>query len=277
MFSINRLLTGQKPVRWVVGLSAGSQSVVLRVPGRKQSLLTRLSLPENTCLPTLSEFVLPVAGDEAKSLQPDALGVVLSNRYCRYLVVPWSDALLAADGGVAYFRRAFVDVYGEVARAWVIIGQDAGYGRSRLVCAIEASYLQGIRDTCRQRGLRLAFLRPYLDVALDRFRPQIKTDTGVFAVVEEGVVTIACWAGGVIVEVDVEACDGNWPEVLAAWCARNELAGPAAGEVHVLFPAALAPGLDHVVLPAWRLLDWPQDLAGCVAEHPALALPACAL
>lgn len=280
MFSIDRLLTRQKPVQWVVGLHSGGQSGILRKPGRKLEYVysTQSFAVGEASSPALSGFVVPGSEQDAGSPQPHALGVVISNRCCRYLAIPWSDDLLAADRGKAYLQRAFVEVYGERAHGWDVVCQDVGYGRQRLACAIDAELLQRIRNACADNELTLAFVRPYLDVALDCFREQMTAGNGALAVVEDGVVTIGCWADGAIVEVDIEACDGDWCEAVAAWQARNDLIGGEATDVFVVCPPQWSCSFDgEEAISDWHLLKWPEEIRACVAEHPSLALAACAL
>jgi hypothetical protein len=278
VFSISRLLIRQKPVQWVVGLHSAGQSSILLKPGSKPEYLTRLSSVEDASFSALAAFVMPASDEDVGSSQPTAIGVVISNRFCRYLVVPWSESLLAADAGKAYLQSAFVEVYGEGAREWDVVCQDVGYGRPRLACAIEAELLRRVRSACADRELRLAFVRPYFDVALDHFRGQMTTGHGALAVVEDDVVSIGSWVDGAIVEIDVEPCVGDWRGAVSAWQARNDLIGGETTEIFVAHPPAWLFPLDgEDAASDWRFLVWPEAIGALIAEHPSLALAACAL
>lgn len=276
--SINRLLNRVAKERWIIGLQATSQTSICRFPERNGGLVTRRASSHGEGASGLADFLIPTDDGGASKNPPDRVGVVISNGFCRYLSIPWSDVLVASDGGIAYLQRAFAEDYGEVARTWEIVCQDAGYGQPRVACAVEKSLLQDIRSACVQKKLNLAFCKPYFDVALSCFRSQITAERGAFAVVEEDVLTIGSWAAGAIVEVDVEPCESDWPDVLAAWCARSALIDSRSTEVLVVCPPEWLGALDDEVgKRGWRVLDWPEGLMACVAENPAFALPVCAL
>lgn len=278
MVSINDLLRRVDKERWAIGLHAASQASILRLPGRNAGLVKRCVSGQGESASELADFLIPTDDAGTNKKPPDRVGVVISNGFCRYLSIPWSDVLVESDGGIAYLQRAFAENYGEVARTWEIVCQDAGYGRPRVACAIEKSLLQDIRSACVQKRLNLAFCKPYFDVALSCFRSQITAERGAFAVVEEDVLTIGSWAAGAIVEVDVEPCESDWPDVLAAWCARSALIDSRSTEVLVVCPPEWLGALDDEVgKRGWRVLDWPEGLMACVAENPAFALPVCAL
>ncbi len=211
---------------------------------------------------------------EEKPESASRSGAVLSNQACRFLALPWSDALLDRAEATEYSARAFRNAYGERAGEWTIAVQDEGYGRPRLACAVERRAMTELEQTCAARGSRLVFVRPYFSVAFDRFRDRCAADEGVMAVVEPGVLAIGRWQGGAIVDVDVEPCGPNWPAALSAWLVRHALMEECPGEVMVLCPPGLAnDGIER----AWRLLEWPEEIREVAAEHPGLAMVSCAL
>ncbi len=215
---------------------------------------------------------------EWKTTEPNRpLGIVLSNRYCRYLSVPWDDSLLDDVAGTAYLRRAFVDTYGDVAAEWDVCCPDAMYGEICVACAIDPGILAALRESCALHGAELSFVRPYFAAAFNCFRVQMSVATGLLAVVEEDFLTVGRWVDGRVIGIDVVPLPAAWPEVLAACVARNRLLEESLGDVFVLCPPAWVGDAKEILAAGWKLLAWPDGVAACVAEAPEFSLPVCAL
>jgi hypothetical protein len=256
----------------VVGITNTIQPVLLLgSDGKPQTSVFHLHTDEQ---PSLSPE-LWAEHESGDARQP--LGAVLSNRYCRYLTVPWDDALLDDAAGPAYLRRSFVDAYGDSAGEWEVCCSDPVYGEVFVACAIERALLAGIRESCAAHEAELSFVRPYFAAAFNRFRSQMPVAKGILAVVEDDVLTVGRWAGGRVVDIEVLPLAAGWHEVLAACVARNRLLEDELGELFVLCPPAWAGDEKRIETAGWKLLAWPEAVADCVKEHPAFALPACAL
>lgn len=200
-------------------------------------------------------------------------GLVLSSHYCRYLSVPWSDALLDTATGREYLRQAFVDVYGDSASDWEISFPDMPYGQTVVACAVERAVLEQVRDVAI--APRLTHVRPYFSAAHEAFRKEIDAANAVFAVVEEGLMTVGRICERSVVEVDVLSVGAAWPAILVAWLSRTALLEGETGQVFVLCPPAWRGSAPQGAGADWRFLEWPESVREMVAANPALALAAC--
>lgn len=199
--------------------------------------------------------------------------LALSSHYCRYLSLPWSDALLDASSAANYLRQAFADVYGESAADWEFIVPDTPYGQTVVACAVERAVLDQVRDTSLVS--RLAHVRPYFSVAYESFRKEIDAANAVFVIVEEGLMTVGRICERSVVEVDVLQAENAWPAVLVAWLSRTALLEGEPGPVFVACPPAWRGSAPQEAGADWRFLEWPEPVRELVAANPALALAAC--
>lgn len=199
--------------------------------------------------------------------------LVLSSRYCRYLSLPWSDALLDRPASANYLRQAFVDAYGDGAADWYIVIPDTPYGQTVVACAVERAVLDQVRDT--SLASRLSNVRPYFSAAYELFRKEIDAANAVFAVVEENLMTVGRICERSVVEVDVLSAGEAWPAVLVAWLSRTALLEGEPGPVFVACPPAWRGSAPQETGADWRFLEWPEPVRELVATNPALALAAC--
>lgn len=199
--------------------------------------------------------------------------LVLSSHYCRYLSLPWSDALLDTATGREYLRQAFVDVYGDSASDWEIAFPDTPYAQTVVACAVERAVLEQVRDVAIVPGL--THVRPYFSAAYEAFRKEIDTANAVFAIIEDGLMTVGRICERSVVEVDVLSVGAAWPAILVAWLSRTALLEGETGQVFVLCPPAWRGSAPQGAGADWRFLEWPESVREMVAANPALALAAC--
>ncbi len=199
--------------------------------------------------------------------------LVMSSHYCRYLSLPWSDALLDASTAANYLRQAFADVYGDSSANWEIVVPDTPYGQTVVACAVERAVLDQIRDA--SLASRLMHVRPYFSVAYESFRKEIDAENAVFVIVEEGLLTVGRICEYSVVEVDVLPAGDAWPAVLVAWLSRTALLEGETGPVFVACPPAWRGSAPQEAGADWRFLEWPEPVRELVAANPALALAAC--
>jgi hypothetical protein len=275
--SISRSLWQQSTDLNTFGLLPASQPSIFRSSQRDRALDACILPVAEDVPPSFVSLLLAKTEASEAEFQGSKIGVVLSNRYCRFLTLPWSDALLSEVDGAAYMLRAFADAYGDNASQWEICCPDEAYGRPRVACAIDREILSSVRVTCAEHKRELAFVRPYFSAAYNRFREQMPVANGVLAVVENEVLTIGRWVNGSVVEIEVLPCTSDWQSVLMASVARSRLEEEALGEVFVVCPPGWMGDAVADDKAGWKLLTWPEEVAACVAEHPALALPACAI
>ncbi len=204
---------------------------------------------------------------------PTIANLVLSSHYCRYLSLPWSDALLDRSASANYLRQAFVDAYGDGAADWDIVIPESPYGQTVVACAVERAVLDQIRDT--SLASRFSNVRPYFSAAYESFRKEIDAENAVFVIVEEGLMTVGRICERSVVEVDVLQAENAWPAVLVAWLSRTALLEGEPGPVFVACPPAWRGSAPQETGADWRFLEWPEPVRELVATNPALALAAC--
>lgn len=115
----------------------------------------------------------------------DAVAVVLSNHFVRYLLLPWQEDLSAPAEVEAWARMHFEQTYGAAAAQWTIRTCDGGYGQPQLACAVDTALVDQIGPCLAGQGMRLASLQPLLMAAYNDERRQLKGQTA-FAIVEAG-------------------------------------------------------------------------------------------
>jgi len=206
----------------------------------KEKLLEESRLP---CDPAFGAEPWQGAVAALKSVKidfPAKVTVVLSNRFVRYAVVPWSNALGGAAEEEAYLRHHFAKIHGERARGWALRASEAAADAPRLASAIDGALVEAIRDCFTKNGTaKLVSIQPQLMTRFNQWRGGVPA------------------AGAWLVLADAErACvalhsGGRWRSVLSAggpWLAllereRYRLQGGDAGELPslVLLAGARSP------------------------------------
>ena len=124
------------------------------------------------------------------------LGVVLSNHFVRYLLIPWSAQITSKEEFHNYAAAMFEDVYGEATSGWDVSVSAERSGSPRLAAAVDRSLLEAIRVAVANTRLRLRSVQPYLMAAYNRVaRPRHEKDF-VFMLVEAGRACILAAQGG---------------------------------------------------------------------------------
>lgn len=156
------------------------------------------------------------------------VSVVISTRWCQLAMLPWSDALLHADSALRYRQAHFAAIYGDAARNWEVLCDDAPYGQPRLACAIDRDFLVGLRDCAQANGHPWASVESVLSMAARTAAPGRQQ---ALAVIEPGRVVMASFSHGRISAVRAEACRGAWHAELPPTWQHWMLRGPELGEV----------------------------------------------
>lgn len=123
--------------------------------------------------------------------------VVLSNRYLRFALVPWTEAASGHEEDTELALACFEPRYGDMT-GWTVRIDGGAYGQARIACAVETQLLDAIRASLPPHGrrggadvaIRPAFVagwntgRRKLDGAWER-------GDGIFAMEESGTAVIA--------------------------------------------------------------------------------------
>lgn len=141
---------------------------------------------------------------------PGALEVELSDRFVRYALVPWSDAV-SGRAELAALARVHVEaLYGDIASGWQVLADMGEHGSAGIACALDADLLVALRALCGAHRLRLAALQPRFMRAFNGARGDIGADA-LLACVEPGQCVLA------------SRRDGAWHSIRTVRCGDAEL------------------------------------------------------
>ncbi len=188
------------------------------------------------------------------------LGIVLSNHFVRYLLVPWSQQIASEEEFRNYAAAAFEEVYGEASAEWEVSLSAERPGAPRLAAAIDRQLLEAIRAALASTRLRLTSVQPYLMAAYNRVaRSRHDHDQDlVFMLVEAGRACILVAQGGKWCHVSTAAAPED-PDALSALLEREIQLADLQGEsvppvvVHAAHLRGLSMGPVHGVAP--RVLE----------------------
>ncbi|WP_229211542.1 MULTISPECIES: hypothetical protein [unclassified Duganella] len=166
------------------------------------------------------------------------LEISLSGRWSQLVLAPWSDALLSEPSASRFLQTQLAALYGDNARGWSVVGDDAPYGHTRLVCGVDSTLLQALKDVAAECGHACRVIEPLLGTALraqraspaKRLRKGAAAATGALALIEPGRITMAALRDNRIVAIQSQPASEAWrlelPQAWQRWTLRApELAG----------------------------------------------------
>jgi hypothetical protein len=125
--------------------------------------------------------------------------LVLSNRFVRFALVPWSDAASSTEEEKALAQACFESRYGDMT-GWTIRFDAGEYGKARIACAVETAQLDACRELFSRHGLACQGVRPAFVAAWNRYRRELERDVGkedaIFAMIEPGTLVMASRRAG---------------------------------------------------------------------------------
>lgn len=124
------------------------------------------------------------------------VGVVLSNHFVRYALVPWSAELSGDAEEEAYVRHHFVRVYGDRAKAWSFRASPAPGAAPRLASAIDANLLAALRSAFAKKRAKLVSVQPALMALFNRARSAVPASGAWLVMAEPDRACIALHAAG---------------------------------------------------------------------------------
>ncbi|MDF0731747.1 hypothetical protein P0Y43_13605 [Pseudomonas entomophila] len=149
---------------------------------------------------------------EAHGASAAPLQVLLSARYSRFCLVPWSEAIGHPRELHAYARACFEQLYGQALDDWRIVLSAEPAGAPRIATALPEALLQGLQALGKRRRLRLHSVQPYLMAAYNRCLAQLAQGDFLFVLAEPRRSVLLLAAGGA------------WQQVLAQGCADSDQA-----------------------------------------------------
>lgn len=186
-------------------------------------------------------------------------GIVLSNHFCRYTIVPANIGLANEAEVEAYARLRFEEIHGAAAVAgWQVRVGDAPAGMPRLACAIDRALVEELRRVVGAARFKLKSVRPLLAASFDHWRTRFTSQRFWFAAAEEGRVCLAA----------IE--DYGWRSVTSQRIGRN-----LAEELRAMLDRALigTPSMETETVYLFSR-DHPSDRMRSVSGVKVLALAA---
>ena len=195
-----------------------------------------------------------------------ALHVVLSDHFLRYLLVPWSDKLVADNERLAFARLMLQEVYGAMAEGWELCMDDQPAGQPSFACAVDRGLVHALREGCKQRGVRLAALVPALAARVNRHRRALRAAAFCLASVEPGRVTLAFRSPAGWTAVRSRRSDAALAEELPAALKQESAAGGStpAGTLYLV-------GEDIARLPPFAIPGWQVTRLSEEAPPPSVS------
>jgi len=190
------------------------------------------------------------------------LRVLLSARYSRFCLVPWSDAIGHPRELDAYARACFENLYGQSLGDWRIVLSPEPAGAARIATALPEALLQRLQALGRESRLQLRSVQPYLMAAYNRCSAQLGQGDFLFVLAEPRRSVLLLAAGGA------------WQQVLAQGCADNDQALQALIERTC---ELYGEHLPRVYLHAPGRGDVPQLAAVQLCQPASEADPLCAM
>lgn len=140
------------------------------------------------------------------------LQVLLSARYSRFCLVPWSDAIGHPRELDAYARACFENLYGQPLDDWRIVLSPEVAGAARIATALPEALLQALKTLGRENRLVLRSVQPYLMAAYNSCSAQLEEGDFLFVLAEPRRSVLLLAAGGA------------WQQVLSQGCADSDQA-----------------------------------------------------
>ncbi|MGN8247967.1 hypothetical protein [Pseudomonas sp. SMV7] len=190
------------------------------------------------------------------------LRVLLSARYSRFCLVPWSDVIGHPRELDAYARACFEALYGQTLDDWRIVLSPEPAGAARIATALPEALLLRLQALGRDHHLSLRSVQPYLMAAYNRCTEQLAQGDFLFVLAEPQRSVLLLAAGGA------------WQQVLAQGCADSDQALQALIErTCELYGEPLPP----VYLHAPARVDVPRVAALQLCPPASDADPLCAM
>jgi hypothetical protein len=173
--------------------------------------------------------------------------VILSSRFVRYVLVPWSDTLSDAEEEMAYAHHCFERVYGAAAAQWELRVSTDRDGVPMLASAVDAALPSALREVFAGAGVRLDSIQPNLMAVYNDYRRRLRGRHAWLALLEPGNLCLALLHQGRWARIRNLRIGPGWREDLTLILEREAyLADPAAATREVFL---WAPVLGDAMLP----------------------------
>lgn len=158
--------------------------------------------------------------------QADA-SVILSNRLCRFAVMPESSRTMSETAGEALARHVMKQMYGEMAERWLLCVERSKKGQPGLIATLEHELLQQLQQAAAEHRLSLKLVAPYLRSVVNRHDAGSKESNAWLVIHEPGYFLIALLKHGRIVSINgVHSELEELPALLDRECLLSDLQSP---------------------------------------------------
>ncbi len=164
--------------------------------------------------------------------------VILSDRFARFLTVPWDERLTKSERDVLLQHR-FADIYGSDFQAARMAVADVGYGKQSIACAVSSVHLDALEAVCKNAGTHLVSVKPFLMSALNRLRSGFDVRSAWLVLAERSCLTLGLVQDGEWRCVRCMIPEEDWVQHLDILLEREELSCGAEASnlpVYVFWP-----------------------------------------
>lgn len=242
-----------------------------RVVGRGSLPCPEGNGPENWAgaVEVLRNLLPPAAGRKADAT------LILSNHFVRYVVLPWSDAIITGAEEIEYARSRFVQVFGISAQDWSIVVSPGPAGATRLCAAADQALIDAAASAVAAGGLRLRSVQPALMAQFNGWRGRIAAD-GWLVSAEQGRLLISWICAGQWRSVRARPIGGS-AVALAQVLVQEKLLLPAGRDSNRVYLAKLGNVAVETAGLKVEQLELRARLARVVGADAGLALAMCGL
>ncbi len=275
--------------RWLGSAVNGQRLRVELRPGSVR-VVRQVAFPRMRAVPARPIAVEPQPGSREQPPEPwraavDALGValreqrgrvgpveiVLSDHFVRYLLIPWSEALVGDRERLAFARLAFRDLYGQIADTWDVCLDDQPAGQASFACAADRALAPSLREVVTRAGGQLVAVTAALADCINRHRSALKMQQFCLAAVEPGRISVVFHATSGWQAVRSRRVDGPLPETLPTLLKQETMVGGATEGGMLYVCADALPDMAPFPVPGWRMAFLGAgDSAGRRAPDPQL-------
>lgn len=237
--------------------------------GKVCQVLVKQSYPSGTeaDTPWANAVSTLVSALDMLPVRPAKARVILSSRYVRYAMIPFSQSLSDESEEMAYAQHIFAQLYGASLTSWEIRLDQPEPGQPCLASAIDSQLLQALRALFEARKIKLESVQPPLMAAYNNCSAQMQNQSGWFVLADQDDLSLGWVEHGQWRSVRSLRGGNDWldklPEILDREAVLNEV--DAASRTVFLW----APEERRVVPP--RSMQWKiQRLQPVVNENLVL-------